>query len=183
MTTWELWSWESLKSGVEFLSYLVTAIGLPYAVAVFVYEQRKERENEEEEAYQSLSNAYIEFLEVVLNNADLQLRTRSALSDPTPEQRERMAIIFDILVSLFERAYLVAYKPRMDARERRRWQTWHDWMSEWGQREDFYAMLPALLQGEDPEFRTYLLDTVAKARKAALASDAAHGAGRSSQAA
>ena len=44
-------------------------------------------------------------------------------------------------------------------------------------------MLPALLQGEDPEFRTYLLDTVAKARKAALASDAAHGAGRSSQAA
>jgi len=47
-------------------------------------------------------------------------------------------------------------------------------MSEWGQREDFYAMLPALLQGEDPEFRSYLLDTVAKARRMALAADAAN---------
>ncbi|MFM7254338.1 MAG: hypothetical protein ACKO3C_01525 [Betaproteobacteria bacterium] len=167
-------TWENLRASVEFLSHLVTAIGLPYAVVVFVYEQRKERENEEEEAYQNLSNAYIEFLEVVLNHADLQLRTRAALPDPTPEQRERMAIIFDMLVSLFERAYLVAYKARMDERERRRWQTWHDWMSEWGQREDFYAMLPALLQGEDPEFRSYLLDSVAKARRMALAADAAN---------
>lgn len=178
MSTWQLMDWESVKSAVEFLSHLVTAIGLPYAVAVFVYEQRKERENEEEEAYQNLSNAYIEFLEVVLSNADLQLRTRAALPNPTPEQHERMAIIFDMLVSLFERAYLVAYKATMDARERRRWQTWHDWMSEWGQREDFYAMLPALLQGEDPEFRSYLLETVAKARKAALAADAAASAAR-----
>ena len=110
-------TWENLRASVEFLSHLVTAIGLPYAVVVFVYEQRKERENEEEEAYQNLSNAYIEFLEVVLNHADLQLRTRAALPDPTPEQRERMAIIFDMLVSLFERAYLVAYKARMDERE------------------------------------------------------------------
>lgn len=32
----------------ELLSYVVTVIGLPLAIAVFLFEQRKERENEEE---------------------------------------------------------------------------------------------------------------------------------------
>lgn len=158
------WSPEAFKGWLEVLSHVVTAIGLPYAVSIFVYEQRKERENEEEEAYQSLSDAYIEFLKVVLDNADLQLKTRTALPNPTDEQRERMAIIFDMLVTLFERAYLVAYKPKMSDTERRRWQTWYDWMTEWGQRDDFVALLPSLLQGEDPEFSRYLMDAVMKGR-------------------
>ena len=84
-------------------------------------QQRKERENEEEEAYQRLSDAYNHFLAVVLANADLQLRSASALADATLEQRERMRVIFDMLISLFERAYLVAWKPKMSAAEQRRW--------------------------------------------------------------
>lgn len=36
----------------ELMSYVVTVIGLPLAIAVFVYEQRKERDNEEEAVYQ-----------------------------------------------------------------------------------------------------------------------------------
>ena len=31
----------------ELMSYVVTVIGLPLAIAVFLFEQRKERENEE----------------------------------------------------------------------------------------------------------------------------------------
>ena len=38
---------------------------------VFLAEQRKERENEDEEAYQHLSDAYNAFLLVVLAHADL----------------------------------------------------------------------------------------------------------------
>jgi hypothetical protein len=159
------WDFETIRSWIELISYLVTAIGLPFAVAVFIYEQKKERENEEEEAYQSLSDAYIDFLKVVLDHADLQLRTRTALPDPSPEQLERMKIIFDMLITLFERAYLVAYKPDMNERERRRWQTWHDWMTEWGQRDDFVALLPSLLEGEDPEFSQYLLQAVTRGRE------------------
>jgi hypothetical protein len=116
---------------VDFLSllvFLVSAIGLPYAVAAFVDEQRKKREDKRG-ADQNFSNACFDFLEVVPNNASLQSRTRPALLDPTSVQLERMAIIFDILVSLFGRACLVAYKARMDEREQRRWQTWHDLMS------------------------------------------------------
>ena len=92
----------------ELASYIVTALGLPVAILFFMLEQRKERDNEEEEAYQLLSDAYTDFLKVVLANPDLQLRTHEPLANPTSEQRERMLVIFDMLVSLFERAYLVA---------------------------------------------------------------------------
>jgi len=145
-----------LKEWLELASFAVTVIGLPFAVWVFYLQQRKERENEEEEAYQHLSDAYNHFLEIVLDHADLQLRTRAALPNPTPEQRERMLVIFDMLISLFERAFLVAWKPEMSPAEQRRWNSWDDYMREWCRREDFSAALPQLLGGEDEEFQAYI---------------------------
>ncbi|NJN00662.1 MAG: hypothetical protein HC793_03450 [Aquincola sp.] len=140
----------------ELASYVVTVVGLPFAIAIFFYEQRKERENEEEEQYQHLSDAYNDFLKIVIDHADLQLRTHEPLANPTPEQRERMLVIFDMLISLFERAFLVAYKDDMDATERRRWNSWDDYMREWCRRDDFFNALPLLLRGEDPAFQAYI---------------------------
>jgi len=152
------------KEGFEFASFVVTVVALPFAVWVFLAEQRKERENEEEEAYQHLSDAYIDFLKIVLGNADLQLRTAAALPNPTPEQNERMLVIFDMLVSLFERAYLVAYKDEMTPTERRRWNSWDDYMREWCRRDDFHNALPLLLRGEDPAFQHYIKRVAAEER-------------------
>jgi hypothetical protein len=140
----------------EIASYVVTVIGLPLAIYIFFFEQRKERDNEEEQAYQTMSDAYNEFLRVVLDNADLRLRTEASTPDLTPEQRERMMVIFDMLISLFERAYLVLYEPDMNERQRRRWASWDDYMHEWCRREDFRTALPLLLRGEDQEFTAYI---------------------------
>ena len=145
-----------LMQALEMASYAVTVFGLPYAVWVFWMEQRKERENEEEEAYQHLSDAYNDFLKVVLDHADLQLRTTQALPDPTPEQKERMMIIFDMLIALFERAYLIVYRDTMSPTEQRRWNSWDDYMREWCRRDDFRHALPLLLRGEDPGFVAYI---------------------------
>ena len=146
----------TLRELGEVASQLVTTIGLPFAVWVFLAQQRKERENEEEEAYQRLSDAYNHFLSMVLANADLQLRSAAQLTDATLEQRERIRVIFDMLISLFERAYLVAYRTRMRKTEARRWNSWDDYMHEWCRRDDFYELLPQLLRGEDFEFQTYI---------------------------
>ncbi|MBG9388490.1 hypothetical protein [Caenimonas aquaedulcis] len=140
----------------ELASFIVTVVALPFAIVFFAWEQRKERDNEEEEGYQLLSNAYTDFLKVVLAHPDLHLRTNEPLANPTIEQTERMLVIFDMLMTLFERAYLVAYKPKMTETEARRWNSWDDYMREWCHREDFYQALPLLLKGEDPEFQSYL---------------------------
>jgi len=145
-----------MRDAWELASYIVTALGLPVAILFFALEQRKERDNEEEESYQTLSNAYIDFLKIVLAHPDLHLRTQEKLDQPTPEQHERMMVIFDMLVSLFERAFLVAYKDDMSPGERRRWNSWDDYMREWCRRQDFHAALPQLLSGEDPEFKDYI---------------------------
>lgn len=158
------------KDAFEFASYVVTVVALPFAVWVFLAEQRKERENEEEEAYQHLSDAYNDFLKIVLANADLQLRTNAALPNPTPEQNERMLVIFDMLMSLFERAYLVAFKERMSGAEQRRWNSWDDYMREWCRRDDFYNALPALLRGEDAAFQNYLRRVAQEERGPAILS-------------
>lgn len=141
----------------ELASFVITTLALPVAILFFVWEQRKERDNEEEEAYQLLSDAYNDFLKVVLAHPDLHLRTNDMLTNATMEQKERMLVIFDMLISLFERAYLVAWKPDMSETEARRWNSWDDYMREWCHREDFYISLPLLLRGEDPEFQKYIL--------------------------
>jgi hypothetical protein len=153
----------SLHELLELASFAVTVVGLPFAIWVFARQERAERENEDEEAYLHLADAYNEFLKIVLAHSDLQLRTNAALPSPTPEQRERMLVIFDMLISLFERAFLVAWKPKMSATEQRRWNSWDDYMREWCQREDFANALPLLLRGEDPEFQRYMQRVAAEA--------------------
>ncbi len=140
----------------ELLSYVVTVIGLPLAIAVFVYEQRKERDNEEEEVYQLLSDNYQDFLKTALEHSELRLFSAEQTPSLSEEQRERMLIIFSMLVSLFERAYLLLYEDHMNPRQLRLWQSWQDYMREWCQRADFRAALPELLRGENADFAAYL---------------------------
>lgn len=139
----------------EMMSYVVTVIGLPLAIGVFYLEQRKERENEEEEVYQLLSDNYQDFLKVALENPDLRLFSGTALP-LDPEQKERQIIIFVMLVSLLERAFLLLYEERMSATQARRWHSWEDYILEWCRRPDFRASLPMLLHGEDPSFVRYV---------------------------
>lgn len=149
MTAMEIW---------ELLSYVVTVVGLPLAIIVFIYEQRKDRQGEEEEVFQRLSDEYTDFLKLVLEHADLHLFRQSPDMAPlNDEQLERKYLIFGLLVALFERAYLLVYEPKMNRQTRRMWLTWDDYMREWCRREDFRAMMIPHLDGEDPEFKDYIL--------------------------
>jgi len=139
------------------LSYVVTVFGLPLAIFSFLHEQRKERENEDEEVYQQLSDTYTDFLKLVIENPDLKLRSQISTPDLNEEQTERMQVMFEILISLFERAYLLVYEEKMSQKQLRRWRSWEDYMREWCRREDFRSQLPRLLQGEDHDFAEYIV--------------------------
>lgn len=142
-------------NGLEWLeaaSYLVTIVGLPFAIGVYVYDRRRERQNDEEEIFLRLSDEYADFMRLVIDNADLHLLSPAAKGQLSEEQQERKHALFAILVSLFERAYVLVYEEDMGRQQARLWQSWEDYMTEWCQREDFRAALPSLLQGEDPGF-------------------------------
>ena len=141
----------------EFTFYMVETFALPFAILVFVYERRKQRQADEEELYQRLSDEYTSFLKLVLDNADLQLLNKRAQTVRlNEEQQERRLALFGILVSIFERAYILVYEERMNKQTRRLWSSWEDYMREWCRRSDFRAALPELLEGEDPDFRAHI---------------------------
>lgn len=165
MTT-EAWALLLYRETWELLSYIVTVIGLPFAIIVFLVEQRRARDNEDEAIWHQISDAYASFLKMALNNPDLCLHNRAATPGLSDEQRERMWVIFTLLISLFERAYLLAYSPRMTDIQRRRWNSWEDYMREWSAREDFQVCLPELLRGEDPDFARYISKLVEEAKSA-----------------
>lgn len=147
-TTLETW---------EMLSYVVTVVGLPYAILLFGYQNYKERQLESEELYQKLAEEYAKFAEILIANADLRLMSDPVPEDQlTPEQIERKKIIFDVLVALFERAFILVYEEKMDKQTKRLWATWEDYIKFWCKRDDFKHYLPELLVGEDPDFSGYI---------------------------
>lgn len=139
----------------ELASYVVTVVALPLAIGVFIYERRKERANEEEETYNLLSDNYQEFLKVVLENSDLRLFSPQPVT-LSEEQSDRRVVLYAMLISLFERAYLLLYEPKLSEAKLRRWRSWEDYMREWVGRAAFREHLPILVQGEDPEFAAYI---------------------------
>ncbi|HEY0944497.1 MAG TPA: hypothetical protein VGD81_04490 [Opitutaceae bacterium] len=160
---------------LEALSYLVTVIGLPFAIWIFIAEQRKERQTDDEELYLQLSDEYSKFLRLVLDNADLRLTTQAEPTAPfTPEQIERRDVLFEILISLFERAYILVYEEKMSRQAARLWQTWEDYMRAWCRRRDFREVLPHLLEGEDPDFTRYIQRVAAEESGQAVAPPPSH---------
>ena len=150
----------------ELLSYVVTVIGLPLAITVFIFEQRKERQNEEDAVHESIADNYQEFLHVVLEHPDLHLYSMTKTPALTEEQYERMTVIFSMLIALFERAYVLLYDKNARGAKLRRWCSWEDFMREWCAREDFRDMLDALLVGEDADFSNYIRTLATEAKGA-----------------
>jgi hypothetical protein len=142
---------------LEALSYVVTVVGLPFALWVFMQEQRKEREKDDEEIYLKLADDYESFLKLTLKHADLRLLAPpDQQPEYTAEQRERRHVLFEILIAQFERAYILVYEQKMSRQAARLWQTWDDYIRSWCRRSDFRAVLDQLLEGEDPDFQRYI---------------------------
>lgn len=141
---------------IEMLSNLVTALGLPFGIYVFWKQRQRENENEEIAIYESITSDYNEFLRLLTQHSDLKLWSKTSTGPLTEEQEERLMILFDLLMSLFERAWLLSWSPKMTPAEARRWAAWDNSIREWLNREDFAARLPQLMHGNDPEFSDYI---------------------------
>jgi len=151
----------------EEASYVITVFWLPLATIAYFWDQSRERRNEEEELFQYLSEEYAEFQKLLLKNADLGLSfgSEQVTQNLSTEQTERRRILYDILISLFERAYMLVYEDKMDKQTARMWGSWEDYIRHWCRRIDFRQALPELLQGEDPDFASYMMAIAAQEQR------------------
>jgi hypothetical protein len=154
----------------EFASYIVTVLGLPLALFAIWREMRAERKNElkeieqrEDELYVELSQHYTAFLESVLGNPDLDLLSEAQNPLPlSPAQQQKRRIYYEMLIALFERAFILLYEPGASGDAARRWQSWADYIAWWLAKPDFRAYALENLDGEDAAFAAFLRTSVGK---------------------
>lgn len=148
----------------EFMSYLVTVLGLPIAILAVWREMRAERLNEQkeieqrdDEIYVELSQQYSGFLETVLAHPELNLMSSSHHQGGfTPQQEQMRMVYFEMLIALFERAFILLFEPGLEGTALRRWHSWVDYMRWWLAKPDFRHYMVGALDGEDPAFTDYM---------------------------
>jgi len=152
----------------EFLSYLVTVLGLPVAVVTIWRELRAERVNEakeleqrEDEIYVQLSQQYSALLEAALAHPELDVLEETPSDTLTPEQKRRQSIYYEMLMALFERAFILLYEDAPSGQSGRRWGSWADFFSYWLKRPEFARYVENNLQGEDPAFVAFVREQLA----------------------
>lgn len=142
----------SFLEWMELLSYVATVIGIPMAIVIFVYQEKKERQSEQEEIYDKLMGHYTEIQEKLFEHPELDVHDK-ALSNA--EDARRQYILYQMVVSLFERSYILL-ASETDPAYQRMWNSWEDYMREWVSHQNFRTALPKLMEGEDKDFVAYM---------------------------
>lgn len=142
----------TLLEWMELLSYVATVIGIPLALATFIIQERKERQSEQQEIYDQMMEHYARIQDKLFQHPELDQHD-CAMSNPEDQRRQR--IIYDMLASLFERAFIML-EGEDDPDYRRMWNSWLDYINYWSQKQNFRDALPELMEGEDPAFVAFM---------------------------
>ncbi len=142
----------SLLEFFELLSYVATVIGIPLALMTFVYQEKKERQNEQEEIYDKLMGHYAEIQQKLFEYPEIDMHAEPSKD---PETQRRQYILYEMLISLFERSFILLESEK-DPNYQRMWNSWVDYILQWLEKPNFKAALPKLMQGEDPDFVAYI---------------------------
>lgn len=137
---------------MELLSYVATVVGIPLALMTFIYQEKKERQNEQEEIYDKLMGHYTEIQEKLFEHPELDVHDRPL---DNSEDARRQYILYQMVVSLFERSYILLASER-DPAYQRMWNSWEDYIRDWIKHANFRESLPRLMEGEDKDFVMYM---------------------------
>lgn len=152
---------------LDILVKIAQLVGIPVGIVVYGLNKRKERLDREYGTYNALDEKYVEYLTLCLEHDDLDVAdVPKGRAEPlTPEQRRRELIMFSILLSIMERAYLM-YRDESDAARQSQWEGWSAYIVDWSRRPNFASAAPVLSQQFDRRFSEYLDGLIQKSPSA-----------------
>ena len=117
---------------LELITYLITIIGVPFAIYSYLREQKLQREEREYGTFDALDDKYIEIQQLCLQYPNLDVfdtpyNNPKTLSEAEQKQEEA---IFLIRISIFERAFLM-YQRENDKAKTCQWEGWDIEIKEW----------------------------------------------------
>ena len=153
-------SWGDIKDILEALSYIVVIAGVPAAIWQYRNTSKKEQIDREQGTYDALDNKFIEFHNICLAYPDLgiddtprPLHDKNVVTGPVQDVQRRAA--FTILISMFERAYLM-YHDHSDEVKMRQWSGWDEYLRYYLRNAYFRDAAQKLSDYWDKDFQSYL---------------------------
>ena len=145
---------QEIKTCLEIISSIITILGVPAAIWIFFRNKERERRDREYQTYNALDDKYIEFLNLCLANSELNIY-HGGSSKLTPEEENKRLIIFEILISIFERAFLM-YKDQNGKIKKEQWEGWRKYINEWAKDEHFKTAWSEIGDQWDSNFVLYM---------------------------
>jgi hypothetical protein len=142
---------------IELLSLVSIAVTLPIGVAEFYFGRREERRERIEDNYDQLDQRYIEFEQLCLANIALDCADEAMSPPPamSPEDRMKQRLLYNILLSILERAYLRYQLEELDDR-RSQWAGWDEYATRFLARPSFRELWNKQGGDYDSYFREYM---------------------------
>lgn len=145
------------KDVLEACSFLVVLLGVPIGVLQYVQAVKREQIDREYGTYNALDEKFIEFQNLCLTHPDLDIFD---VPDKTPgtltaEQKKKELIAFTILLSIFERAYLM-YHDQATILKQKQWTGWDEYIQDFCNRENFKRAYRESVATYDKDFEQYI---------------------------
>ena len=123
---------DTITQYLEIATFLITILGLPFALYIYIDEQNAQRAEREYGTYDALDDKYIELQQLCLQYPKLDIFD-SPFVNPnilTEEDEKQEEAILLIRISIFERAFLMYQREAAKAKDNQ-WDGWEVDILEW----------------------------------------------------
>ena len=142
---------------LDAISKLIIILGFPLAFIQYMRTKHKEKQDREYGTYNSLDEKYLEFQKLCLEHPYLNIFD---IPDDTPkllneQQKKEELILFTMLFSIFERAFLL-YSDQYSDVKKKQWTGWDSYIKSFCKRENFLQAWRKSGSTFDTDFENYM---------------------------
>ena len=137
--------------------YIALGLTGPIALIGYLQAKRKEEQQKEDGTYHALDEKYLEYQKLCLRHPELDVFDYpSPRTGPVTEEiKKKELIMFTILVSIFERAFIM-YRGQSERVRERQWKGWEQYIEQFCQRPNFREAWKVIGEMFDADFHEFV---------------------------
>ncbi len=124
------------SEALQALAAVTSIIVLIPSAIIFILNQQAQRALAREENHKYIIEQYRNFLQLCLPFSNLSLESGTPRSDLSRDEHLQRDILFDILTSIFERAF-ITYSDSRRSDRKLQWQGWDNYIGQYANRPDY----------------------------------------------
>jgi hypothetical protein len=152
---------KELLDTLDAIGKVIVILGVPIAIFQYIRTTQKERRDREYGTYNSLDEKYLEWEKICLSYSYLDIfdvsDNKTSVLDE--KQKKEELILFTILFSIFERAYLL-YSDESSKLKKNQWSGWNTFIIGYSQRDNFKQAWKTSGTTFDTRFQNYMEENI-----------------------